>query len=265
MFFCSCISCNKSLGLCTTHQAGEHCQGAFIFNDYRSFIMSAEENLNGMDTSYLVYREKFTKQLSAKYNAQYQNTQKDKKEKKCIEKALSDVTRGSLVLDLPCGTGRLSFFIQNLGFNVIGADYSDEMLKYAEEMRQALLSAEKNQVTFLKQDIMAIDYPDNTFAATVCNRLFHHYASAETRQQALKELARVTQGPLVISFFNSYSLSALIQRCKYFFKKKSNDRVTISFTEFKKDILAANLRIEKTYYLALGLSRQTYVKLIRAV
>ena len=40
---------------------------------------------------------------------------------------------GKIVLDIGCGTGRTTFPLHNMGFNVIGIDYSEGMIKRAVE------------------------------------------------------------------------------------------------------------------------------------
>src|SRR6185312_7603690 len=54
-------------------------------------------------------------------------------ERRALLRALSVVPRGSQVLDLPCGTGRLAEILLENGYRVIGADISQEMLNVAQE------------------------------------------------------------------------------------------------------------------------------------
>lgn len=220
--------------------------------------------LKASDDSYFLYKTRFNQATIAKrYNTRHLTSKKSRLEMECIKSALHDVPRNTLILDLPCGTGRLSFYLQDLGFNIIGADYSTYMLNYAEEKKVANEN-ETHSIAFERQDVMSITHPDNTFAATICNRLFHHYPAAETRRRALQELARVTKGPIIVSFFNSYSLSAGLKALKnLLMRKKQTDRKSIPFTVFKADIKAAGLKIQNVYYTRFGLSPQTYVKLIK--
>ncbi len=213
--------------------------------------------------SYETCKNRFDSEGIAKiYSTRHVHSKKGKREMACIKQALMTVKKGAWVLDLPCGTGRLSYFIHQLGFRVTGADYSSHMLEYAKKNPSA--NVVYHPIEFEQQDVMSINHPDNTFDATVCNRLFHHYPTSELRQKALKELARITKGPIIVSFFNSYSLSAIWSKIKNTLRNKTPyDRVPISFYVFKRDIEACGLQIEKTFYSNYGISPQTYVRLIK--
>jgi len=208
--------------------------------------------------SYETYKMKFSDEKKAqRYSTRHLDSNKGKNEMACIKKALLSVEKGSLILDLPCGTGRLTYFIKNLGFKVVGADCSAFMIEQAKQHN------ESDAIQFETQEILNIQYPDKTFSAVVCNRLFHHYPTSEVRRLALKELARVCNGPIIVSFFNSNSLSAIFTNIKNRIKNvRPIDRISIPFSTFKQDIEASGLRIQNVYYSFYGVSPQTYVKLI---
>lgn len=70
---------------------------------------------------------------------------------------------GGILLDLACGTGSLSFLLSEKGYDVIGADSSEEMLCIAQEKR-----AEKNaDIIFLCQKMQELDL-FGTIDAAVC-------------------------------------------------------------------------------------------------
>ncbi len=209
--------------------------------------------------TYEICKSRFSSEKAAQiYSQRHLFSKKNKREQNCIRQALASTSKQSLILDLPCGTGRISYFLYELGFRVTGADYSVHMIEEANKQLHV------SDISFEQQDIMSIRHPDHTFQAAVCNRLFHHYPAAETRRAALKELMRVTDGPIIVSFFNSLSLSACFSKVKNFLKnKKPIDRVPISFYTFKKDIEACGLKIDGSYYCRFGISPQTYLKLVK--
>ena len=53
-------------------------------------------------------------------------------EKSAIEKAIKYIAlpAASEILDLPCGTGRISIFLAEKGYKVMGGDISPEMIDY---------------------------------------------------------------------------------------------------------------------------------------
>ncbi len=208
--------------------------------------------------TYEVCKNRFSTETAAQiYSTRHTLSKKGRREKACIQAALLGLPKNSLILDLPCGTGRISYFLHELGYRVIAADYSSHMVE------QAGKELKDENIRFEQQDIMSIQHADNSFQAAICNRLFHHYPAAETRRLALKELMRVTDGPIIISFFNSLSLSACFSKLKNILRNRQPiDRVPISFYSFKKDIEACGLRIEGSYFCRFGISPQTYLRLV---
>ena len=227
-------------------------------------MKTTSKSIKGLtQASYEICKKRFdTKNTAKLYSTRHLTSRKGKREMACIKSALTDVKQNSLILDLPCGTGRLTYFINQLGFRVLAADYSTHMLDYAK--KNPSKQSTPNSVSFERQDVTAIKHPDNAFEAAVCNRLFHHFPTSDLRQKALKELARVTHGPIIVSFFNSYSLSAVWSKLKNWLRnKKPFDRVPIAYHTFKKDIESCGLTIQTTYYSKFGISPQTYVKLVK--
>lgn len=76
-----------------------------------------------------------------------------------------EMPQPKLVLDLACGTGSLSFALQDLGYEVIGADASSEMLSLAVSKSYELDTAERP--VFLNQEMDKLDLY-GTVDATVC-------------------------------------------------------------------------------------------------
>jgi SAM-dependent methyltransferase len=203
---------------------------------------------------------------AAVYRTKHVDTRKDALEKACVQRALAELPSGSHVLDLPSGTGRLTTFLVGLGHRVTAADYSEHMIAQAREKCLAVLGAEKAaEVAFQREDVMGLSFADASFDAVVCNRLMHHYDRPELRRAALAELARVSRGPVVVSFFCSFALSALkffaVHRLR---GTKPHDRIPIPKRVFLADVEAAGLRVEQVLPVRFAVSPQTYVKAVPA-
>lgn len=70
------------------------------------------------------------------------------------------------VLDLGCGSGRDCLFFQKQGFNTVGVDLSEELLKIAKKNAPG--------ISFIKQDIRKIDFPKESFDGIwACASLLH--------------------------------------------------------------------------------------------
>jgi ubiquinone/menaquinone biosynthesis C-methylase UbiE len=101
------------------------------------------------------------------------------------EKLFSDLN-GKTILDLACGTGRLSFMLADRGFEVIGADISCEMLAVAEAKR----SAYKGGIPplFLNQAAQELDLY-GTVQAVVCSMDGINYIEPESIERALSKVS----------------------------------------------------------------------------
>ena len=81
---------------------------------------------------------------------------------KCFDKFLPE--RPSLVLDLACGTGSMTFELQKRGYDMIGADLSEDMLSEAYEKA---FDIGIGNILFLRQDMRSFELY-GTVGAIVC-------------------------------------------------------------------------------------------------
>lgn len=196
-------------------------------------------------------RRRFDKLSTAsEYPALFTNTRKDRRERRALLKALEAVPPGASVLDLPCGSGRLTSLLVERGYRVTAADSSAHMVERA---RQAAPTGAG--VRFDVRDVLDSGYPDGCFDAVVCHRLFHHFGEAGLRQRALGELARICRGPVIASFFNAFALDALRSRLKHALRgTRATDRIPIPLATFAADGRLAGLRVERTVAVRFGIS-----------
>jgi ubiquinone/menaquinone biosynthesis C-methylase UbiE len=235
----------------------------------RKFISNRKSNsINESEDSYEITKYRFSRPESAKkYSQRHIKSRKHFQEIKCITEALEGCDK-SLLLDLPCGTGRLSYYFKRLGYKVVGADCSEHMIQYAQkrsiEETGKPFDDKDDSLRFECQEVLNIHYPDNTFSVTVCNRLFHHYSDSKTRRKALKELSRVTDGPLIVSFFSLFSLYTLKYYIKHYLENiPPTDRIPLSIQILQEDVESCGLKIDRILPVSYGISPQTYVKLIK--
>jgi hypothetical protein len=112
---------------------------------------------------------------------------------------------------------------------------------------------------------MKTTYADKYFDATICNRLFHHFTESATRVSALRELRRITRGPIVVSFFNADTIDARFKRLINAIRGKTlKGRIPIPMSTFVADVTAAGLRLDATFPTRGPVSPQTYVRLLPA-
>jgi ubiquinone/menaquinone biosynthesis C-methylase UbiE len=113
-------------------------------------------------------------------------------EKTAAIQMLEGLPKASLILDAPVGTGRISAALEQAGWRVIGADISAPMLQQAQQRHVAHLG-------LVQADIERLPFMDNAVDAVVSYRLMAHLPGP-VRQTVLGEMARVTQGPLIINY-----------------------------------------------------------------
>lgn len=184
-----------------------------------------------------------------------------------IARALVSVPKGSLILDLPCGTGRLTTSLVRLGYKVVSADHSQQLVDQARQGCGEELGLSEEQldevVRFGEQDIRKTTFEDGAFDAVVCNGLLHQYAEADARRALLSELSRISKGPIVVSFRCSLSLETLRARVVNMMRSVTPERIPLPFSVFCKDLAAAGLRAAEVHPVRLLISEQTIVKAVR--
>lgn len=107
-----------------------------------------------------------------------------------------DLKKGSSILDLACGKGRHSIYLNSLGFNVTGADLSINSIKHA--------SAFKNEsLQFIVQD-MRLPYPVKVDAVFNMFTSFGYFANDDEDVRVLKNIkaALNENGVAVIDYLN---------------------------------------------------------------
>ena len=218
--------------------------------------------------SHQLARERFGRQsMAVRYPSEYSSRRRDRREKACILECLNAIPSGGRVLDLPCGTGRMTRLLVERGYRVTSADVSEAMLSQARENYreyQEHRGGKPPVVRFELRDVLATGFADDEFDGVSCIRLFHHFAEAETRRRALSELRRICRGPIVVTFLNSFALD----RVTYWLQARVRGRqrlhqLPIPMKTFAADIAAAGLAIDKKIAAQWGISSRWFLVLSR--
>lgn len=230
---------------------------------------SLQPRVGGSSPSHQLALERFgRKSLARKYPTEYGNGWRDRREKACILRCLDAIAPGSRVLDLPCGTGRMTRILVERGYHVVSADASEAMLERARENYRAYREEHTGKipdVTFSVRDVLATGFPDDEFDGISCIRLFHHFNEAETRRKALRELARICRGPIVVTFLNSFALDRISSWLKARLRgKKQLSQLPIPLSTFAADIDAAGLKIDRKIAAHWGISSRWFLVLGRS-
>ena len=90
---------------------------------------------------------------------------KDLSDNPYLDKFLSKITTGKKILDLGCGTGRITSYYFDKGFDVIGVDLSPKMLEVAINKYP--------KIDFRLEDIRKINFNDTFDGISLAYSLFH--------------------------------------------------------------------------------------------
>jgi len=205
-----------------------------------------------------------TKQKNEKYASALPGTALERRENRCIAKALANVPQGASMLYLPCGNGWLLPLFKTLGYKITAADSSVFMAAraryYGGQFRENCIDEADN---FHVADIFETSFGDNYFDAVVCNHLFHHFSEAEVRQQALRELRRICTGPIIVSFFCTIAIEAVEFYVNKLLSTTRNESSIINYKTFAKDAQKAGLAVERWMPMRPLISKQWYAVLKR--
>ena len=91
---------------------------------------------------------------------------------------------GKRLLDLACGTGSLSFELARLGFDVIGADGSEDMLAFAAQKNYSC--AENERAFFINQSMEELELPYKADIIVCALDSVNHITDIQSLEKAFK-------------------------------------------------------------------------------
>jgi ubiquinone/menaquinone biosynthesis C-methylase UbiE len=115
------------------------------------------------------------------------------REQEIMSDLLKALPRNASVLDVPVGTGRFFDYYKALGLRPTGVDISSDMLAQAQQKAGDV----GLDVILEEGNILRLGYPDRTFDAAVCIRLFNLIPLADVAQ-GVSELARVSKRYVIV-------------------------------------------------------------------
>ncbi|MDH4197118.1 MAG: class I SAM-dependent methyltransferase [Candidatus Aminicenantes bacterium] len=166
--------------------------------------------------------------------------------------------RGSppLVLDVPCGYGRLSVLVLEQGARLVAGDISLHMVERALQNVAGRGPAEQWTAGVVTDLTKGLPFRGGAFDAAIVMRLFHHLHRSEDRRAVLAEAARVARGPIVLSFYRMNRLHVLQRKLRKAMKGKAYEIRMITGRMFRDEVEAAGLRVVRVVPLFRGLHAQ---------
>jgi len=167
----------------------KHGKNGTLFKTLRKRLFNAANHKNDAPIGDTYYGSRAEDYLAKRHQQEYWHL-----EQKQIVKMLSQLPKGSSVLDVPFGTGRfVKDYLQN-EFNVTGLDASEDMLKVAKKELGELF----NKINVSVGDATQLPYPDQSFDYVVCIRFLTHIVNYEQARAVLREFRRITRNQLIL-------------------------------------------------------------------
>src|SRR5713101_9078630 len=93
---------------------------------------------------------------------------------------------GDPVLELGCGTGRVTMALAEDGYRVTGLDLSERMLERAAQKRAALYTEERERVHLVQGDMARFDLGETFRLVIIPFRPFHHLLEVPEQMNCLE-------------------------------------------------------------------------------
>ena len=162
-----------------------------------------------------------------------------------------------VVLDVPCGAGRLRPVLLEQGAIYAGIDASAEMLRVARELAPPFQAVQPFRA--VQGDALALPVRDGAADVVVCCRLLHHLRDERDLARALAELVRASRALVIASFWDAASLKAWRVRRGLARDEGPRGRVSVSRGTIVRLLDAAGADVLGFAASARFLSQQTLV------
>ncbi|MFK7742958.1 MAG: class I SAM-dependent methyltransferase [Planctomycetota bacterium] len=160
----------------------------------------------------------------------------DRRERRALRALLAAVPRDDTAaapnrpwLDVPSGAGRLT---EELPGPAVRVDRDPEMVRAADSRSPRACAS-----------VHALPFAASSFEGVLCMRLLQHIGSAEERTTILRELGRVSERWLIVSFFDALSLQHLRRRLRRVRRKRPSGRFAVRRSAFAAELREAGWQV----------------------
>jgi ubiquinone/menaquinone biosynthesis C-methylase UbiE len=118
---------------------------------------------------------------------------------------VADFDPRSAVLELACGTGRMTALLAHLGYTVLAGDLD---LSRLPDLQRRVTPALAPRVGFIQLNLRALPFRDDSTASITCVNTLHEVSQPVS---CLRELVRIMRedGTLLVSEFNDTGFAAM--------------------------------------------------------
>lgn len=155
-----------------------------------------------------------------------------------IDKVLREIKEEGLVLDVPCGTGRLVPLFSGRSYKWVGADISFEMMEVARRRPEA----QNNRMGNVRLDSEHMPFKPGSFDCVASIRFIYHVPTGDGRVAMLREMARVSKKWVLIDYNYPNPIKSLFRRIGYLFRPPKIRR-RLSINEIYGELEKADLKV----------------------
>jgi len=164
---------------------------------------------------------------------------------KVIRRALGLTQGVKTVLDLPCGTGRFSGLVGELGYKVLCSDISVEMMTVAQKAHEGDTAI----AGFFRADAERLPFAHQSVDCVLSIRFLHH-ADSKDRVRILQEFARVSRRWVIVDLRHRYSYHWLRWRGKYLLRQIARMPPRMTRRQLFREATEAGLVIRNVFSVA---------------
>lgn len=162
------------------------------------------------------------------YDKKFHRKLSDRRERSLLTRYFRELERLEIsidtVLDVPCGHGRLSDFLKSRCRRLLEADWSMTMVQLNRQ------DHEPHGRGYLRCSALQIPLPDRAIDLTVSFRLSHHLQTQQLREQHLREVFRVSDKAVIVTWFSATSLKNRLRNLRSALGTKRRKNVLHSST-----------------------------------
>lgn len=185
--------------------------------------------------------------------------------KKGLSKALSNVSEGSTIFVMPCGTGWLLPLLKALGYRVAAGNPSIEEIAITKHhMGPPGANCIDPTDSFYVVGCFSTNFKDNYFDVVILNQEFYSFKTSEYRDYALREFRRICSELIIIPIIFDSGINATTFSFKNLIRLRRSDyTVPADFGIINEEVKKLGLFIERVIPMQSLFSKSWYLILRR--
>jgi ubiquinone/menaquinone biosynthesis C-methylase UbiE len=167
-------------------------------------------------------------------------------EQRAVMKAASYCDSIKKVIDIPCGTGKMTNLLSEKYELYVGVDMSYEMIQQIHDVKG---------LTFIQGDGTAIPFADKSTDLVVSLRLIHRLPS-EVKYQFITELSRISSKYIIFSFSSSSFAHRVLLKIKMLAGLVPEKVIAEPIDDYHAFLESRGFRLEKKIFVLPMVSNQ---------